>query len=85
MKYAELRRMLEHAEWERDDALAALRRQREVSALRIAGLQHQIEQLCDPIVRAKMLEPMPPIYLKLPPSAPETDLVRAAFDFLGGR
>lgn len=41
-----------------------LHKQAEVHACEKEALQHQIKMLSDPIVRQKMLEPAPPIYIE---------------------
>jgi hypothetical protein len=41
-----------------------LHKQAEVHAYEKEALQHQIKMLSDPIVRQKMLEPAPPIYIE---------------------
>lgn len=41
-----------------------LHKQAEVHAYEKEALQHQIKMLSDPIVRQKMLEPTPPIYIE---------------------
>jgi hypothetical protein len=55
---------------ERDELLHAIRRRddeirylRERHAAEVAGLRAEIDRLMDPIVRAKMMEPAPPIVL----------------------